>query len=114
MTDEELIAMARAARVDDRLSDGALYGRLADRLQVLIDDRDSAHRVGLLAQFEVDWLTSLLAEAREHIEDAVADAENEWAGSKNYPTREPRYRQVYEDLRDLLARIDGHLKERTP
>ena len=33
MTDEELIEMARLAQRDDRMSTGALYGDLADRIQ---------------------------------------------------------------------------------
>ena len=33
MTDEELIAMARLAQRDDRMSTGALYGDLADRIE---------------------------------------------------------------------------------
>lgn len=41
MTDAELIAMARASRVDDR-SDGALYGRLADRIEELTREQDRA------------------------------------------------------------------------
>ena len=35
MTDEELIAMARLAQRDDRMSTGALYGDLADRIEEL-------------------------------------------------------------------------------
>lgn len=30
---DELIQMARAAQHDDRLADGSLYGRLADKLE---------------------------------------------------------------------------------
>lgn len=32
---EDIIAMARAAEKDERLSDGALYGKLADRIEQL-------------------------------------------------------------------------------
>lgn len=32
-TNTELVQMARAAKADERLSDGALYGKLADRLE---------------------------------------------------------------------------------
>ena len=35
MTDEELIAMARLAQRDERMSTGALYGDLADRIEAL-------------------------------------------------------------------------------
>jgi hypothetical protein len=31
----DLVARARAAKADDRLSDGALYGHLADRIEAL-------------------------------------------------------------------------------
>lgn len=34
-TTEQLVDMARAAKVDDRLSDGALYGKLADEIERL-------------------------------------------------------------------------------
>lgn len=36
MTDamkEDIVAMARAAMADERLSDGALYGKLADKIE---------------------------------------------------------------------------------
>jgi hypothetical protein len=32
---EDLVAMARAAKADERLSDGALYGKLADEIERL-------------------------------------------------------------------------------
>lgn len=32
---EDLVAMARAAMADERLSDGALYGKLADEIERL-------------------------------------------------------------------------------
>jgi hypothetical protein len=35
MTDEELVKMARLAQRDDRMSTGALYGDLADRIEEL-------------------------------------------------------------------------------
>lgn len=42
----ELVAMARAAEKDDRLSDGALYGKLAAALDALVKERDGlAQRV---------------------------------------------------------------------
>ena len=41
MTDEELIAMARLAQRDERMSTGALYGDLADRIEALIEERDA-------------------------------------------------------------------------
>jgi hypothetical protein len=31
---EDIVAMARAAEKDERLSDGALYGKLADRIEL--------------------------------------------------------------------------------
>jgi hypothetical protein len=38
--DKELIAMARLAQRDERMSTGALYGDLADRIEALIAERD--------------------------------------------------------------------------
>ena len=35
MTDKELVKMARLAQRDDRMSTGALYGDLADRIEEL-------------------------------------------------------------------------------
>jgi hypothetical protein len=35
MTMEDIVAMARAAQRDDRLADGALYGKLADEIEKL-------------------------------------------------------------------------------
>jgi hypothetical protein len=35
---EDIIAMARAAQKDERLSDGALYGKLADEIESLRDE----------------------------------------------------------------------------
>lgn len=32
---EDIVAMARAAEKDERLSDGALYGKLANRIETL-------------------------------------------------------------------------------
>jgi hypothetical protein len=32
---EDIVAMARAAQRDDRLADGALYRKLADRIEML-------------------------------------------------------------------------------
>ena len=39
MTDAELIAMARLAQRDERMSTGALYGDLADRIEELVKER---------------------------------------------------------------------------
>lgn len=36
---DDLVAMARAAQRDDRLSTGALYGELADEIERLREDR---------------------------------------------------------------------------
>jgi hypothetical protein len=41
MTDEELVKMARLAQRDDRMSTGALYGDLADRIEALTKERDA-------------------------------------------------------------------------
>lgn len=38
---EDLVAMARAAQRDERLSDGALYGKLADEIERLQKELDT-------------------------------------------------------------------------
>ena len=38
MTPEDIVAMARAAQKDERLSDGALYGKLADAIERLTEE----------------------------------------------------------------------------
>jgi hypothetical protein len=45
MTDD-LVKRARAAFHDDRLSTGALYGELADRIEALTAERDKAYASG--------------------------------------------------------------------
>lgn len=42
---EDLVAMARAAENDDRLADGALYGKLADEIERLRDCRRILERI---------------------------------------------------------------------
>jgi chromosome segregation ATPase len=42
MTDEELVKMARLAQRDDRMSTGALYGDLADRIEELTEQLEAA------------------------------------------------------------------------
>lgn len=44
MSDEELVAMARLAQRDDRMSTGALYGHLADRIEALTKEREKWRR----------------------------------------------------------------------
>jgi len=41
MTNEELVKMARLAQRDDRMSTGALYGDLADRIEALTKERNA-------------------------------------------------------------------------
>ena len=60
MTDEELIAMARLAQRDERMSTGALYGDLAARIEAL---------------------TAKLAKAVETLEDIVKDCEADYPPS---------------------------------
>jgi hypothetical protein len=44
MTDGEAREMARLAQRDERMSTGALYGDLADRIEALIGERDQWRR----------------------------------------------------------------------
>jgi len=61
MTDEELVKMARLAQRDDRMSTGALYGDLADRIEQLINLNEA--------------LVELLEAARADAKEAEAYAE---------------------------------------
>ena len=59
MTDEELIEMARLAQRDDRMSTGALYGDLADRIEAQAAEierlRDDLAKVVELVELLGQW-----------------------------------------------------------
>lgn len=70
--DKELIAMARLAQRDERMSTGALYGDLADRIEALIAERDDyAHKLMQAnntyteMHLEIERLSDKLAKALE-------------------------------------------------
>ena len=54
MTDEELIAMARLAQRDERMSTGALYGDLADRIEALTEQLAAARQDAKAAEDELE------------------------------------------------------------
>ena len=54
-TEQELIRMARAAECDDRLSTGALYGKLATALAFAIAEREAAEEVSRSASALVEY-----------------------------------------------------------
>ena len=75
MTDEELIAMARLAQRDERMSTGALYGDLADRIEALTKERDQHWDSFVHWRKQADDLTGQLAAARQDAKEAEAYAE---------------------------------------
>ena len=50
---EDIVAMARAAQRDERLSDGALYGKLADEIERSRAGLKAAIRAAKLALFVI-------------------------------------------------------------
>jgi hypothetical protein len=86
MTDEELIAMARLAQRDERMSTGALYGDLADRIEALTEQltaaRDDAKEAEAYAEeVEADrkkTYEALLKVSRIHGEVEAKLARAEW------------------------------------
>ena len=54
MTDAELIAMARLAQRDERMSTGALYGDLADRIEALTEQLAAARQDAKAAEDELE------------------------------------------------------------
>lgn len=102
MTNEELIAMARLAQRDERMSTGALYGDLADRIEALTEQltaaRDDAKEAEAYAEeVEADRkktyeallkvsrihgeVEAKLAKAVEALEDIVKDCEADYPPS---------------------------------
>lgn len=57
---EDIVAMARAAEKDERLSDGALYGKLADRIELLTSSIIAAERERCAKLVPTTWLDELL------------------------------------------------------
>lgn len=69
MTDEELMAMARLAQRDERMSTGALYGDLADRIEALV----SVNRAQVeIIEKQADTIIRINARA-ERLEAALRD-----------------------------------------
>ena len=102
MTDEELIAMARLAQRDERMSTGALYGDLADRIEALTEQLATARQDTKALEDELemqeqeacmmendyitlekerDALEAKLAKAVEALEDLVRDCEADYPPS---------------------------------
>ena len=89
MTDEELVKMARLAQRDDRMSTGALYGDLADRIEEL--------------EAKLAKAVELLKEARQDLEWYVT---HEWPKDEH-----PVYERKWERDMELCRRIDATLAE---
>jgi hypothetical protein len=65
---EDLVFMARAAQHDERLSDGALYGKLADAIEALMNEnalevlqRMAAEEVSRTAEALVEYYRAVTA-----------------------------------------------------
>jgi chromosome segregation ATPase len=123
MTDAELIAMARLAQRDERMSTGALYGDLADRIEALTKQLAAARQDAKAAEDELemqeqeacmmendyiklekerDALEAKLAKAVEALEDIVKDCE------ADYP---PSHGAIKYFARATLAEIKGESHE---
>lgn len=86
MTDEELIAMARLAQRDDRMSTGALYGDLADRIEEL-DRACSEWADASQANYQrAKTAEAKLAKAVEALEDIRRYSSCGYAGRKSVDT----------------------------
>ena len=94
MTDEELVKMARLAQRDDRMSTGALYGDLADRIEALTAERDE----------QIEWVKRL-ADMQIASEAKLAKAVEALRGLMQHM---PDYADtVWQDARTTLAEIEG-------
>lgn len=108
----DLVARARAASYDERLSDGMLYRQLADEIERLTRERDAARA-------EVARLTDLVAQYAE-----VAAVLNAQRAADTALLREVQASGVECDLpgvdyvtvqidRDVWARLAARLREGT-
>jgi hypothetical protein len=101
MTDEELIAMARLAQRDERMSTGALYGDLADRIEALLEQCE-----GLAQVVDYNWVKhqrviaaeAKLAKAVEALREIEADCD------ADYP---PSHGAIKHAIRAVLAELEG-------
>jgi chromosome segregation ATPase len=102
--DKELIAMARLAQRDERMSTGALYGDLADRIEALTARirlvEASARLRAAQASDCIETLTAEVAEAR-----AYAKYLAETMAAKGYP--DVQQWEPLDDLVGLLTQIDN-------
>jgi hypothetical protein len=78
----DIVAMARAAEKDERLSDGALYGKLAD---------------------EIERLRAL---AKELADDLEAEIDAHYAKTKDYPSELRRYERDMDSVRRARAALE--------
>jgi hypothetical protein len=94
MSDKELVKMARLAQRDDRMSTGALYGDLADRIEALTAERDE----------QIEWVKRL-ADMQIASEAKLAKAVEALRGLMQHM---PDYADtVWQDARTTLAEIEG-------
>lgn len=111
MSDNDLIAMARLAQRDDRMSTGALYGDLADRIEALqkaLKDQSSVS----------DRLAEQLAAARQDADEAEAYAEEleaKLATCEKYRDAYAEFdrigTQAYRDLEEKLQNQTDLIKQ---
>lgn len=117
MTDEELVKMTRLAQRDDRMSTGALYGDLADRIEALTVKlatcekyRDAYAECDMIGTQAVRDLEAKLAKAVELLKEARQDLEeyvtHEWPKDEH-----PVYERKWERDMELCRRVDATLAE---
>jgi hypothetical protein len=104
MTDEELVKMARLAQRDDRMSTGALYGDLADRIEALTAEPHAEGEAwGILNPYGRLWTHNTFPSedaARRHVEAF-------WRGNPNAGDYVRGLKPVRVNVRVTLAEIEG-------
>ena len=117
MTDEELIAMARLAQRDERMSTGALYGDLADRIEALTEQLAAASQDTKALEDELemqeqeacmmenDYLK--LEKERDALEAKLAKAVELALEECPFRAGTPKYDKWWHHRRTTLAEIKG-------
>ena len=103
MTDEKLIAMARLAQRDERMSTGALYGDLADRIEVLERSRKDLEKLSIKLineKLHGEWSEPLVAEL-EAAEAKLAKAVEALEDIKRYSSCGDTRRKAIETLAEI-------------
>lgn len=99
-TASELIRRARAAERDDRLSDGALYGKLAAALELAIAERDAAEEVSRTARPYVSVMRATLQKADNALNQLLI-----WMPSRYAPESQANAMRLANESRKEIAAL---------